>query len=253
MTILEHPRLLNTIDMNKKSLQELGTSLHRYCLSLTRSGTEADDLAQETWTKALGYSRFALSPNPEALLLRIAKNTWIDAVRRRGSLIRALERSEAGAESTRIPADEGDISGIELAFQSLISYLSPLQRTAFVLRDVMGYSAAEAAVSLRTTEGAVKAALHRARLALDKVREELAEHEGPALPPEADYRAYLRALAHAYEQGQIPVMLELLRQETTAGVTVAVSTGTVQALHSVTGRPSFANAGNTHTELRMAA
>lgn len=57
MLILEQPRTPNTPD--KKSLQELGTSLYRYCLSLTRSGFEAEDLAQETWSKALAYSKFA--------------------------------------------------------------------------------------------------------------------------------------------------------------------------------------------------
>ncbi|KAI7260238.1 hypothetical protein KC345_g10122 [Hortaea werneckii] len=255
MLILEQHRTLNTPDT--KNLQELGTALQRYCLSLTRSIPEAEDLAQETWSKALGYSKFILSPNPEALLLRIAKNTWIDAIRRKSSLIRALERSETIADPARVPAVQGDSSGIELAFQALMKYLSPLQRTAFVLRDVLGYSAAEAAEHLRTSEGAVKAALHRARLALAKVKEELADDEGPALPQEADYRAYLQALARAYEQGQVPVMLELLlRQETAAEVTVAVGSGTVHAVSSGTGRHSLVsrrNTGSTYAEIRMAA
>lgn len=253
MTILEHHRMPDRADMDKQSLQELGTALHRYCLSLTRSAFDAEDLAQETWTKALGYSKFTLSPNPEALLLRIAKNTWIDAARRKGSLLRALERSETPADSALTPAAQGDRTEIELAFQALIKHLSPLQRTAFVLRDVLGYSAAETAGTLSTTEGAVKAALHRARLALSRVREELAENEGPALPPDADYRAYLRALAHAYEQGQIPLMLELLRQETAAEVTVAVSTTTVHALYSGSGSFSYLNGSSTYAGLRMAA
>jgi RNA polymerase sigma factor (sigma-70 family) len=254
MIILEQHRMSGTMNTDKKSLQELGLTLHRYCLSLTRSGAEADDLAQETWTKALGYSKFALSPNPEALLLRIAKNTWIDALRRKNSLIHALERSEAAADSALVQkAVQSDISGIEQAFQALIKHLSPLQRTALVLRDVLDYSASEAAIYLKTTEGAVKAALHRARLALARVREELTEDEGPALHPDADYRAYLHALAHAYEQGQIPVMLELLRQETAAEVTAAISSATVHALYSGSGKPLFVNGSRTPAELRMAA
>lgn len=251
MLILEQHRTLNTSD--DTSLQDLGTALYRYCLSLTRSGFEAEDLAQETWSKALGYSKFILSPNPEALLLRIAKNTWIDAARRKRSLIRALERSETIADPAFVPGVQGDISGIGLAFQALMKHLSPLQRTAFVLRDVLGYSAAEAAEQLRTSEGAVKAALHRARLALAKVKKELADDEGPALPHDADYRAYLQALAHAYEQGQIPLMLELLRQETAAEVTVAVGRETVHAMYSGAGRDSLITRGYTHTEIRMAA
>ncbi|WP_238654691.1 RNA polymerase sigma factor [Paenibacillus piscarius] len=230
MLILDHHRNPEPIDMDKERLQKLGAALHRYCLSLTRSGSEADDLAQETWAKALSYRKFTASTNPEALLLRMARNTWIDHIRRNSALIRAVERSGTAAAST--VAVQGDLTGIELIFQALLAHLTPLQRTALVLRDVLGYSAAEAAGLLDTTEGAVKAALHRARLALVMVREELDSHEGPALPQDADYRAYLRALAQAYEHGQIPVMLELLRQETAKTSASAVSTFTVQAVHS---------------------
>lgn len=242
MLILDHHRHPEPIDLDKEHLQALGAALHRYCLSLTRSSFDADDLAQETWAKALGYRKFTASPNPEALLLRIARNTWIDHIRRAGSLTRALERSGLAADSAAVEAAQGELTGIELIFQAMLTHLTPLQRTALVLRDVLGYSAAEAAGLLDTTEGAVKAALHRARLALITVREELDTRGGPALPQDADYRAYLRALAQAYEQGQIPVMLELLRQETAKTSASAVSTFTIQAVHS----------GRTG-ELRMAA
>jgi RNA polymerase sigma-70 factor (ECF subfamily) len=250
--ILEQYNIVNTLDKN--NLQELGAVLQRYCQSLTRSSFEADDLAQETWAKALGYPKFLANPNPQALLLRIAKNTWIDAARRKSSLLRALERTEASAVAAGPAAAQGDISGIELAFQTIIKHLSPLQRSAFMLRDVLGYSAAEAAACLKTTEGAVKAALHRARLAAAKVRAELADEDGPALPQGADTRGYLRALAHAYEQGQIPVMLELLRQETAMDTTVAVGTATVQAFYPDNSRrqPS-ATRSSAGTSLLMAA
>ncbi|QUL56858.1 RNA polymerase sigma factor [Paenibacillus tritici] len=253
MMILEQHRIPETIELDRIRLEELRSVLRRYCLSLTRSSYGADDLAQETWAKALGYRKFTGSPNPEALLLRIAKNTWIDAARRQNGLIHALERSGTAPDPASEAAMPGDLGDMELTFQALINHLSPLQRTAFVLRDVLGYSAAEAAVCLGTTEGAVKAALHRARLALAKVREELAEHEGPALPQNADYRAYLRALAHAYEQGQIPVMLELLRQDNAGNVTAAVSTHSIQAVYSDNVRYSYSYGSPATYELRMAA
>ncbi|MNC31692.1 RNA polymerase factor sigma-70 [compost metagenome] len=121
---------------------------------------------------------------------------------------------------------------------------------AFLLRDVLGYSANEAALQLGTTEGAVKAALYRARQALEAVRKELAA-DGPALPPDADFRLLLAALADAYEQGQIPVMLELLRQEKAAELTMAVSTATVQALDA--GSRFTASSTGMYSGLRMAA
>lgn len=230
MPILEPYSTVNLAD--ESNLSPLREALQRYCLSLTRSRADAEDLAQDTWTKALAYGKFADSPNPEALLLRIAKNTWIDAVRRKASLGRVLERtlvltlSGSGQDSGQAP--ESSLTEIELAFHALIRHLSPLQRTVFLLRDVLGYPASEAAELLGTTEGAVKAALHRARQALDAVRRELRDHEGPALPPDMDLRILLQALAASYEKGQLSVMLELLRQETAAEMTMAVSRGTVQ-------------------------
>lgn len=172
MTMLEHHRTSDKIAMDTRHLQELGTTLQRYCLSLTRSRFDADDLAQETWVKALGYRKFTISPNPEALLLRIAKNTWIDASRRQGSLIRAMERSGVSSDPASAASALEELTETELTFQALLAHLSPPQRTAWVLRDVLGYSASESAGLLATTEGAVKAALHRARQALSKVREE---------------------------------------------------------------------------------
>lgn len=235
----------------------LRDTLFRYCLSLTRSRLEAEDLAQDTWTKSLTYAKFADSPNPEALLLRMAKNTWIDAIRRKASMGRALERTQAlissslGQSPGQSPGEAR--SGIELAFQALIRHLSPLQRTVFVMRDVLDYSADETAEMLETTGGAVKAALHRARQALGAVRKELADDEGPARTQDLDFRILLRALAESYEKGQLPVMLELLRQETIAKMTMAVGTGTVQALHTGgKGAWSDMEAGSM-TELRMAA
>ncbi|MGN7760745.1 RNA polymerase sigma factor [Paenibacillus sp. 22594] len=235
----------------------LRDALFRYCLSLTRSRLEAEDLAQDTWTKSLAYAKFADNPNPEALLLRIAKTTWIDTIRRKSSMGRALERTQAliSSSSVQMPGQSpGEArSGIELAFQALIRHLSPLQRTVFVMRDVLDYSADETAEILKTTGGAVKAALHRARQTLGAVRKELGDHEGPARTQDLDFRILLRALAESYEKGQLPVMLELLRQETKAEMTMAVGTGTVQALHTgVRGSWPCMVAGSM-TELQMAA
>lgn len=124
MTILEHHRTPDTIAMDTRHLQELGRTLQRYCLSLTRSRCDADDLAQETWAKALGYRKFTISPNPEALLLRIAKNTWIDASRRRGSLIRAMERSGVSTDPASAAAALEELTGTELTFRRC----SPISR-----------------------------------------------------------------------------------------------------------------------------
>jgi RNA polymerase sigma-70 factor (ECF subfamily) len=106
------------------------------------------------------------------------------------------------------PPVEGSF-GIEIAFQALINHLSPLQRAVFLLRDVMDYSIAETARLLVTSEGAVKAAHHRARHSLKAVKEDL-EHGMLPMPQQEEEKAFLRALAHAYQIGDVNTLIVLV-------------------------------------------
>ncbi|MNR62552.1 hypothetical protein D3C85_1846140 [compost metagenome] len=63
----------------------------------------------------------------------------------------------------------------------------------------------------------------------------------------------LQALAESYEKGQLPVMLELLRQETAAEVTMVVSAGNVQARYFGGGSSSYGMRAGNMAEPRMAA
>lgn len=80
-----------------------------------------------------------------------------------------------------------------------------------MLREAFGLTGAETALRLRMTEGAVKAALHRAREALAAVREEL-EKEAP-LPDDEGLRVYLRSLAVAFRDGDIARLAALAQQD----------------------------------------
>ena len=56
---------------------------------------------------------------------------------------------------------------ISLAFVTSLQLLPPRQRAALVLRDVLGYHAAEAAQMLDTTQESISSALKRARATVD--------------------------------------------------------------------------------------
>ena len=154
----------------------LRPELYRYCRHLTRSPWDAEDLSQDTLARAfvtlaqLGES----PPNPRAWLFRVASNLWIDRVRR--------QRSEAPLEVAEREPAAGivDPQGTREAAGTLLLQLSPQERAAVVLKDVLDLSLDETAEVLSTTTGAVKAALHRARARLAQPAAPVEPETGPA-------------------------------------------------------------------------
>lgn len=193
-------------------LAQLHAVLYRYCLSLTGAVQDAEDLSQQTWVKTIRRLAKQGHANPEAFLLRVAKNTWIDECRRRNGLRDRLQwLSELGAF---VPDRERPEA--ERAVAALMRHLSPIQRTVFLLRDALGYSIAETAARLGTSEGAVKAALHRARRALVEVREACrrdrvdAEHDGEG---DAEEEELSRRILHAYSEGRVEELIALVQSQ----------------------------------------
>jgi RNA polymerase sigma factor (sigma-70 family) len=200
-------------------IESIMGALNRYCLHIAREGWDAEDLVQETWARALTVSRterLQQHSNPEAWMLRVAKNIWTDQGRRRqvlGRLLEQLSHDSAILQSqAALEAEPRSSETLELMFAALMKHLTPLQRTVFLLRDVYGYSASETAVRLGLSEGAVKAALHRARKGLLSVRKELAG-DGASLPAEENWRAILRAIVLAYASGNIDAVVGLLARD----------------------------------------
>ncbi|MEK3916384.1 RNA polymerase sigma factor [Paenibacillus sp. FSL H7-0331] len=208
--------LAGTIESKEPTIEEangtnwakLQMTVKRYCLSITGSSWDAEDLAQDTWLKATRVLQVTGHANPEAYMLRIAKNTWIDRLRRNSSLSLILQQEQ---RQTIMP-DHGVAMELETAFLALIKHMSALQRTVFLLRDVLGYSIIEAAQLLQTTEGAIKAALHRARQSLKAVRSDL-EQDVLVLPDEESSKALLQMLVAAYQMGDIAVLVELVQRD----------------------------------------
>lgn len=201
------------------NMEQLMGTLNRYCLHLTRERKDAEDLVQETWIRALNDRRtlrLQQHSNPEAWMLRVAKNIWTDQGRRRQVHSRILDRLRQDATVLQaqalLPTEPGSSEALELMFTALANHLTPIQRAVFLLRDVYGYSASETATRLGTSEGAVKAALHRARKGLLNVRKELASDE-ISLPAEENWRVILRAIVAAYLSGDIDAVVGLLARD----------------------------------------
>lgn len=233
----------------KPSIAQLDTRLRRYCRSLTRSRWDAEDLAQDAWAKALKTEGFERHPNQEALLVRIAKTTWIDRLRRQAAAERLLPPGDV-PDPEQVAAGAADPAGrleMEELFRLLVERLSPLQRSVFILRDVLGFSGSETARLLNISEGAVKAALHRARRALETgapdrnsedrraSRKNAAEHRGesPQVPAPAHANADAAGLARAYIDGDVAGLVRRLVPAPAAPGAAGASTGERSARSTV--------------------
>jgi RNA polymerase sigma-70 factor (ECF subfamily) len=139
-------------------------ALWSYCLHLTGSCWDAEDLVQEAMLKAFANLANLWQPvHPRAYLFRIASNAWIDRVRRERLL--PLEDLDAHAERGQEPGFD-DRLHVREAILHLVRLLPARQRIVFLLAEAFEFRAGEIAAMLGTTEGGVKAALHRARAAI---------------------------------------------------------------------------------------
>jgi RNA polymerase sigma-70 factor (ECF subfamily) len=159
------------------TIEPVRSKLHAYCLQLTGSAFDAEDLVQETLVRTfgvLGRGDLGMGPNiirnSRAYLSRIATNLWIDTQRRRAH----DESDEAG--DVRLAASREPAVVTPASAAALFARTAPQERAAVVLKDVFDFSLDEIAEILSTSVGAVKAALHRGR-------GKLAERRQAATPP----------------------------------------------------------------------
>jgi len=197
-------------EQGKVDIEQLNAALGRYCLSLTKCQWAADDLRQTTWIKFLESAKLQQHNNVEALLLRTAKNKWIDLVRREIVLERILYSFKEQFEVSDHDSSLKKLN-LELAFQLLIKHLTPIQRAVMLMRSVFGYSSAETAQKLLTTEGAVKTAFHRARNNLKKLNLNSSEFGFELMELDDTLEDELKELAEAYVNGEVDEVIRLIQ------------------------------------------
>ena len=99
---------------------------------------------------------------------------------------------------------------ISLAFITAIQLLPPNQRAVLLLRDVLGYRAAEAADLLGLTEDAVTSALKRARATLEPTRPAGPPPPAPGGPEE---RALLDRFVAAFTEVDVDALVALMTDD----------------------------------------
>jgi RNA polymerase sigma-70 factor, ECF subfamily len=170
---------------------EIRPELHRYCARLTGSVVEGEDIVQETLAKA--YYAISMAPEMPPLrpfLFRIAHNTALDALRRHDR-----KQVDLYAEvPEEVTVDERPDPEVVRAALATFLHLPIGQRSAVILKDVLGCTLDEIVESTGSTLPAVKAALYRGRAAL-RARAELSATNEPKDPQAL---AEERALLHRY-------------------------------------------------------
>ena len=207
-----------------------------HCYRMLGSVDEAEDLVQETYLRAWrSFGAFEGRSSVRTWLYRIATNACLTALERRGR--RPLPSglggptADPGLPLTAAPevpwlqpvpdallAADGDDpgravaarAGIRLALVAAQQYLPARQRAMLILRDVLGWPAAEVAELLGTTTTAVNSGLRRARAQLARV---LPAEDDTAEPDDPGQRAVLDRFAAAFENGDADILAELLRQD----------------------------------------
>lgn len=178
---------------------EIRPELHRYCARMTGSVTDGEDLVQDTLARAY----FALAeldgvPPLRPWLFKIAHHRAIDHLRRyERKMSEPLDDEGDAIEATSIAADDAIAEGeaVRSAISSFVA-LPPLQRSAVILKDVLGHSLDEIASRLEISVLAVKSALFRGRSRLAELRDDgasLAKAPPPPSPATLRYAALFNA------------------------------------------------------------
>jgi RNA polymerase sigma-70 factor, ECF subfamily len=208
-----------------------------HCYRMLGSVHDAEDQVQETMIRAWrSYGDFEGRASLRTWLYRIATNACLRALENssRRPLPSGLsgpgEYPEAPVAGARpeVPwlqpfpdallsagsADPAEIvasrQSMRLALIAALQYLPARQRAVLILRDVLGWRAAEVAELLGTTTTAVNGMLQRARARFEQEAPDQDQLHEPADPAD---RALLDSYARAFQNADITAVMALLRDD----------------------------------------
>jgi RNA polymerase sigma-70 factor (TIGR02960 family) len=211
--------------------------LHVHCYRILGSIQDAEDALQETLLAAWrGLAGFEQRASIRTWLYSVATNRALNALRaakRRPQVELPLPPEAQLPEPTRLAEPlwlepypdvliEGELGGppgpearyetkeaISLAFVTALQLLPARQRAVLILRDVLGFRAAEVAQMLDSSVESVTSALKRARATL----ETRPRAEPPPQPDSPAERQLVGRLAAAWEANDVDAIVALLADD----------------------------------------
>ncbi len=208
-----------------------------HCYRMLGSVQDAEDQVQETLLRAWrSYSDFEGRSSMRTWLHRIATNTCLRALETRSRRPLPSGLGEAAEDPDGpVPVPILDVPWLQpfpdavagsggddpaavvtarastrLALIAALQYLPPRQRAVLILRDVLGWHAAEVADLLETSTAAANSTLQRARAqiaSLAPAEDDIIEPDDPKV------RDLLARYAAAFETADVAGLTELLRAD----------------------------------------
>jgi RNA polymerase sigma-70 factor, ECF subfamily len=218
-------------------------ALSAHCYRMLGSFHDAEDALQETLLNAWrALPRFEGRSSLKSWLYRIATNACLKTIERRPRRVLPIDYGAAADPHDRLapplvesvwiepyPELGGELEGslaspearyeqresVELAFVAALQLIPARQRAVLVLRDVLGFSAREAAETLQMTPGAVDAALQRAHKTVDErlpARSQQATLHGLG---DERLREIVEGFVDAWERADVDAVVAMLAHDAT--------------------------------------
>ena len=146
-------------------------ALYGFAITLTRSRTEAEDLVQETYLRAMrAFGRLMPDSNLKSWLFAIMRNAWLNQLRHSRSGPRFVELDAEEEDRSQwldnLANDPHKVYVRKLEREEVraaIDSLPRLHREIILLRDIEGFSYQQIASILGCPAGTVMSRLGRAR------------------------------------------------------------------------------------------
>jgi RNA polymerase sigma-70 factor (ECF subfamily) len=214
--------------------------LHAHCYRMLGSVHDAEDALQEALTRAWrGLPKFEGRSSMRSWLYTIATNTCLNAIERRPKRVLPIDYDpadphlgpgEPAIESVwvepypdeRLGLEDGAAGpearyerreSVELAFIAALQHLPPNQRAVLILREVLGFSAAEVAETVDTTVASVNSALQRARKSVEERLPEQSQQATARSLGDDRLQEIVDGYVEAWERGDVDAVVSMLTED----------------------------------------
>ena len=215
--------------------------LHAHCYRMLGSVHDADDALQDAMLRAWrGLGKFKGNSSLRAWLYKIATNTCLDLIGKRPKrqlpldvapdadpfdgvgqpLIESVwvepypDEQLGLADGLAAPEARYEMrESVELAFIAALQHLPANQRAVLIMREVLGFSAQEAADLLETTPQSVNSALQRARVSVDEKLPDQSQQETLRALDDEKLQEMVENYMDAIQNGDVNRVVSMLAED----------------------------------------